>query len=251
MTAALNYLESITRNMSPNSPVIIFFQEMVPSDLELIKSFLWIQSSFVLTDVSPYNWLSSYGTTTLIDRRLPVSSVFRTRYASKMGRDALFVDILTPQAEGQKMDVLRLCNTHLESLRTNPPLRPAQVVLVSERLHEVHSGVVAGDFNAIEAFDLTLHVDNDLKDAYLENGGSEKGEDGWTWGMRSSEGLRQRFGCSRLDKILYCGRLKIRNVQRIGAGIRIETGDREGSGAYVTDHLGLMADLILGSFLEF
>lgn len=166
-----------------------------------------------------------------------------------MGRDALFVDIR------DTTKCLRFCNTHLESLIAQPPLRPAQVELASWYLREVDAGVVAGDFNAIEGFDGRLHVENGLKDAYLENGGVEGEEGGWTWGMQSGEEGR-RYGCSRMDKVMFCGGVEVRGLERIGEGlkVRVDEEGEEGEEAeeevdlgrgerWVTDHLGLMADL--------
>ena len=168
-----------------------------------------------------------------------------------MGRDGLYVDIR------DKFTVVRLCNTHLESLAAKPPLRPGQVELVSQYLHGqfVDAGVVAGDFNAIEGFDRILHVENDLKDAYLENGGVEGHEGGYTWGMQSGASGRY-YGFSRIDKILYYGSIQIKNLARFGAGVKIGLGQGDGaveaededgdvSTQFVTDHLGLMADLHL------
>ncbi|KAK4698106.1 tyrosyl-DNA phosphodiesterase 2, partial [Lecanoromycetidae sp. Uapishka_2] len=237
MRAALQYLCSLVATFEV--PTVIFLQEMVSSDLAEIRSTPWIQTSYYVTDLSTRNWLSLYGTTTLVDRRLHMSSVLRTRYNSNMGRDALFVDL-----ENKSEAVLRLCNTHLESLQAAPPLRPGQVALVSRALHDpvVDAGVVSGDFNAIEGFDLTLHAENGLRDAYLENGGEDPNEDGWTWGMQTD---RNPYGCQRLDKMLFCGQVVVQNLERIGAGVQVEHGAGEGAGQFVTDHLGLMADLVL------
>ena len=238
MKRALEYLYQLISALPTSTRFIIFLQEMTSSDLDLIQSAEWIRQSYHLTDISPQNWLSRYGTTILIDRRLHVSSAFRVRYTSNMGRDAFFIDIkdATPTT-------LRFCNTHLESLRAEPPLRPAQVKLASEHLKDanVDGGVIAGDFNAIQDFDQTLHTANGLGDAFLEGGGKEGSEEGWTWGMQSMYDARQRFGCSRMDKIWYCGRAKVENLEKIGTGVKVEVKDAEH--LYVTDHLGLMADL--------
>lgn len=240
MRAALRYLSSLIASLS--TPSVVFLQEMVSSDLASIKSTPQIQTNFYVTDLSTRNWLSHYGTTTLVDRRLHVSSVLRMRYYSDMGRDALFVDL-----EDKASTMLRLCNTHLESLPAFPPMRPDQVSLVSRALRDptVDAGVVAGDFNAIEDFDLTLHSKNRLKDAYLEKGGEETHEDGWTWGMQSSKEEQEEYGCKRLDKMLFCGQVAVENLERIGAGVKVENNEGEGAGQYVTDHLGLMADLVI------
>ncbi|KAF6230037.1 hypothetical protein HO133_004375 [Letharia lupina] len=225
-------------------------------NLDLIQATSWVQSRFRITDISSTNWLSRYGTTTLIDLRLPIGSVFRTRYASKMGRDALFVDLdCSDGTRCTRNSRIRLGNTHLESLAADPPLRPAQVALATRLLNDdsVHGGVLAGDFNAIQGFDRTLHVENDLKDAYLEAGGiegaekegGEKGcEKGWTWGMQSHGGQRERFGCSRMDKMLFCGGVRLEQLERIGEGVKVPEGE-VGEGIFATDHLGLVADLVI------
>ncbi len=106
----------------------------------------------------------------------------------------------------------------------------------------VDGGVMAGDFNAMQDFDRTLHSVNGLKDAYLESGGEEGSEEGWTWGMHSPNGKGGPFGCKRMDKILYCGRAKVENLEKIGAGVR---ADGPEGGQFATDHLGLMADVIV------
>jgi len=154
---------------------------MLVSDLRLIQSTPWVRDHFHLTDVDDTFWESGYyGTCTLIDRRLPIKDVLRVHYTlTKMERDALFVDILV-----EKDQVLRFCNTHLESLVADPPLRPAQMTVAAQFMRKltVHASFLAGDLNAIQPFDRTLHSDHGLKDAYLELGGKEDSEDGYTWG---------------------------------------------------------------------
>ena len=159
-----------------------------------------------------------------------------------MGRDALFVDLKnwkTPTTS-------RICNTHLESLRADPPLRPAQLSLASRYLKDptVSGGIVAGDFNAIQDFDLMLHTNDGLRDAHLEAGREEAAEEGWTWGMQSMYGQGERYGCKRMDKILFSGELEVRRLERFGMGVQID-GMEGGPPIYVTDHLGLMADVVM------
>ncbi|CAF9910610.1 hypothetical protein IMSHALPRED_009257 [Imshaugia aleurites] len=253
MVAVLQYLKSIliSSSLSADMLTVIFFQEMTASDLDIIQSTSWIQSRFHITDISPINWHSRYGTTTLVDLRLPLKSVFRAQYASRMGRDALFIDLDCGDGNSR----IRLGNTHLESLAADPPKRPAQVALASGLLHDdsVHGGVLAGDFNAIQNFDRTLHAENGLKDTYLEEGGiegaekeggGEECEKGWTWGMQSYGVQRKRFGCSRMDKMLFCGGVRLGKLERIGEGVKVPEGE-VGEGMFVTDHLGLMADLAI------
>lgn len=259
MAAALHHLNDtfIHDSSSADTPFAIGFQEVTPSDLSIIQSTPWIQSRFRITDTSPTNWRSHYGTTTLVDLRLPLIAVFRTHYVSRMGRDALFVD-LDCRDEGSGTDEksrIRLGNTHLESLAADPPLRPAQVALASRVLNDgcVRGGVLMGDFNAIQDFDRTLHRENGLKDVFLEEGGmegsekeggGERCEEGWTWGMQSPRGQREEFGCSRLDKMLFCRGVRLEGLRRIGRGVKVPEGE-VAKGMLVTDHLGLVADLVI------
>ncbi|KAM0493516.1 hypothetical protein ACHAP8_009147 [Fusarium lateritium] len=258
MNAALKHLEELTRQhrLEKDTAVIVNLQECVLSDLNTIGEKDWIRQGFYRTDVDKSAWASgTYGTTTLIDRRLNISSCFRVHCsATKMGRDALFIDVPLP-SKGRK---LRLCNTHLESLPLQPPLRPAQMRLIASHMHadDIADAVVTGDFNAIQPFDRTLHSDNNLKDAYLELGGEEgdgRGDDngGYTWGQQASPGLRELHGCSRMDKVFFRGDgLQLLQFERFGNDVEPdldEQGVREEivSGGFerpwITDHLGVKA----------
>jgi tyrosyl-DNA phosphodiesterase 2 len=156
-----------------------------------------------------------------------------------MGRDGLFVDIClssTPATQPptrkskDKNQVIRLCNTHLDSLAITPPLRPTQLSTATAYLSHPHipAGLIAGDTNAISPFDRTLHSANGLVDAYLALGGEEDSEEGYTWGYQSEPGMRERFGCSRMDKILCRGGVGVRGLRRVGVGVRVVEG--RGSG---------------------
>ena len=242
MSAAVAHLEKLI-SQDASTPAVIGLQECTKSDLVFLAENDWIRDNFYMTDVDNTSWGSfMYGTTTLVDRRLPVSSCFRAHFtATNMERDGLFVDIAL---NGK---TLRLCNTHLESLIADPPLRPTQMRIISGYMREVAAAIVAGDFNAIQPFDESLHSDNGLKDAYLELGGTEGAEEGKTWGQQALRQLREQFGCSRMDKLFFCGDVKALAVERFGNDVVVEgeEADRlEALGfekAWVTDHLGLCA----------
>ena len=237
---ALSHLHRLIVSLRSKPPCVILLQEMTASDLAIIQTNPWIRNSFYLTDLDSTNWLSGYGTLTLVDRRLPLTSAFRVRYASRMGRDALFVDI----EDRKTSTILRVCNTHLESLVAEPPRRPGQVKLASRYMTTATCGVLAGDFNAIQDFDLSLHVENGLRDTYLEEGKDEAAEERWTWGMQSMYDIGKVYGCKRMDKILFCGKMEVRSLERFGLGVQTEEAEQVPS-LYVTDHLGLMADVII------
>ncbi|KAK9421592.1 putative Endonuclease/exonuclease/phosphatase [Seiridium unicorne] len=251
MEAALSTLQNLTSQIPSTTAVVIYLQECLQLDLDTISKQPWIRERFAVTDLTGENWASGYyGTTTLVDRRLPITALFRVHYEkTRMERDGLFVDVLMGKARDKKV---RLCNSHLESLATMPPYRPPQVEVIARFLKEggVDAGVAAGDFNAIQDFDRTLHSDNGLKDAYLELGGKEDSDEGYTWGQQAATSLRDQFGCSRMDKVYFTGALELKGFERFGADVQLEDQrQREKLVAlgfekpWITDHLGIRAEL--------
>ncbi|SPO02415.1 related to endonuclease/exonuclease/phosphatase family protein [Cephalotrichum gorgonifer] len=248
MKPALAHLGSLTDSTPPDTAPVIFLQECTPSDLVTIAATPWVRERFHLTDLDATNWATNhYGTVMLIDSRLPVTAAFRVHYSkTRMDRDAAFVDV---SLLGK---TVRLCNTHLESMALNPPFRPPQMQILARYLREgdVHAALAAGDLNAIQPFDRTLHADNDLKDAFLELGGKEDTEEGYTWGQQAATKLREKFGCSRMDKLYFCGGAEVVKFERFGADVLTE-GKEESSQIvalgfekpWVTDHLGIRAEV--------
>jgi tyrosyl-DNA phosphodiesterase 2 len=255
MRAALQYLDEVVASTPAETLVVIFLQEMGQSDLEQIRQANWIMKRFNITELDHRNWLGPlYGTTTLVDRRLTIKDVFRAPWVSKFDRDGLFVDVALahPKASNEQGKVLRLCNTHLESLVADPPVRPLQLAAAAKHLKHtnVACALLAGDLNAIQPFDRTLHSENDLKDAYLELGGHEDNDDGFTWGYQVPQWMRDRFGCSRMDKILLRGTIQPERFERIGVDVKVaenvrEQVQKEIEGGWVTDHYGVMGDFEL------
>lgn len=250
MRAAIRHLqESHISKLDANTASIVYLQECVESDLQLLAADPWIRSTFALTDVDNSNWQSGlYGTVTLVDLRLPISSCFRVHYSqTKMERDVLVVDV----SFGKERKAVRFCNSHLESLAMEPPLRPAQVQMMAQYMHDnsVHGAAAAGDFNAIQDFDRHLHTENNLKDAYLELGGEEDdAKAGHTWGQQAATSQRNKFGTTRMDKVYFCGGLRLIDFSRFGAGVEVEDKDEKRhilqlgfDRAWITDHLGVMA----------
>lgn len=309
MGRALEHLEELRLSTvnSTAAPLIIFLQEMTGSDLKLIQEAPWVREHFYITDRSHLYWEGDfYGTTTLIDKRAHIERAFRVHYEkTRMHRDGLFVDIAiepkvsktgeqhhepttdTPGASDKtemQPKILRLCNTHLESLLSIPPIRPTQLKTASKFLHPPIEGeisatlpapyasILAGDLNAFAPEDLTMVPSNNLKDAYLTLGGQEDTEAGYTWGMHPRHPSRpSRYPHGRFDKMLYCGGIKPENLEKIGIGLKVDVAkmwaaqrmanDEVGSDSddepfeqweWVTDHLGLMADFTLleGSDIE-
>ncbi|KAK4667347.1 hypothetical protein QC763_0056400 [Podospora pseudopauciseta] len=255
MRAALNHVRSLVASQD-GTPCIIMFNEMVASDLDVIADDEWVRENYNVTDLTGENWDFhdfppgfGYGTCILVPKVLPIKAVFRVYYPnSSMQRDALFVDIAIPRDK-----VLRVCSTHLESLVARPPKRPAQLATAARFLHQAHLGILAGDLNAIERFDWTLHKENRLKDAYLETGGKQGDEAGATWGLMGRSNDRQRYGTSRMDKVLFCGKAALLDYGTFGLDVEVEDeADRQKlkrswglAKAWVTDHLGVRAEFQL------
>jgi len=81
-------------------------------------------------------------------------------------------------------------------------------------------------------------------------GGREDSDEGYTWGQMAPTWQRNMFGCSRMDKLYFCGRLRCERFERFGLGVQAEEqhvkdslikeeGMEEG---FVTDHLGVKAE---------
>jgi len=189
----------------------------------------------------------------LIPRSMRIDKIFRVHYEhTAMERDGLFVDLIVHGT------VVRICCTHLESLIADPPLRPKQLAAAAKLMHEADASILAGDLNAIQPFDKHLHTDNDLKDAYLEAGGEEDAESGMTWGQMAATKERAKFGLSRMDKLMFCGAVKLEHFETFGMDVVLDEGqlaeqlvEEEGiERPWVTDHLGVRGDFRVVSTLH-
>jgi tyrosyl-DNA phosphodiesterase 2 len=193
-------------------------------------------------DVGPIDW---YGTVTLVDRRLAVQRAFRVPFESRFGRDGLFVDVdVAAAADSATGDsnapFSRFCNTHLESLPRQPSLRPGQVALVAWFLRASRTAAAAattpwrhrrGRLQRHRA--LRSHVtlsDNGLRDAYLELCGREDSDEGYTLGFQSTE-AHIGFPPTRTDKVLYCGRVTVESLERIGVGVTVSPDKTKDTGS--------------------
>ncbi|KAK6537914.1 hypothetical protein TWF694_010812 [Orbilia ellipsospora] len=248
IAAAISYLRSLlisgTDQPDSISPAIIVLQEITADMVKRLANSEWVRKHFYMTDVRADEgiWLKShYGTVTLVDRRIPIKNAIRLHYDSNMGRDCLFVDIEAVSAETSENVLVRVGNTHLESLVQPTPMRSEQLRLAANFIlndASVYTGLVAGDMNPIEKFDATLPADVGLKDAYLENGGDDEDEKGHTWGYQTED---NKFPKRRFDKILYSpnGKIKMEQVEVIGVGEKTMAQPR----VWVSDHFGVLANV--------
>ncbi|SMY23265.1 unnamed protein product [Zymoseptoria tritici ST99CH_1A5] len=248
MSAALSHLQKIITDAKDQGSTgqVVYLQECVASDVKLIANNAWIRDTFALSDVTTDNWQSGrYGTISLIDRRLPIASCFRVHYSeTRMERDVLIMDVKV------KDKTIRFCNTHLESLAFEPPRRIPQMKLCAKYMQDesVDGALLAGDLNAIQDFDRTLHSDNGLNDAYLELGGAEDDASGHTWGQQAATVQRERFGTSRMDKVFFHGDVGLLSFEQFGRDVLVEDAAEQEQliqlgfdKPWITDHLGVMA----------
>jgi tyrosyl-DNA phosphodiesterase 2 len=263
MKCALDYIqELITR---AELPTMVVLQEVDPRCFDVILQDKFIREHYAVTDIDPRNWVfETYGTVSLIPLTLLdiTTSVFRVRFpGSKMGRDALHVDIQvpTPPSSNEQDKIYRFTNVHLESLRGHGDIeRVEQMEGISRHLSTggIRGGVVGGDMNAIAPSDADLPAQFGLKDAWLgihqdtrkvvqdrledelvEN--NKESEEDYTWGYQPP----CKFPPNRLDKILLKGNIVAEAIERVGVGLAVEI--TEGTGVWVSDHYGLLAKLRL------
>ena len=262
LTAALDYLQY---RVFPGSecgqppPCIILLQEIKAGDFSTLLAHPWVREWFAVVPGSADDgWPrgATYGTVTLVARNesMPLAGSTCVHFGgSRMARNALVTDVLLGGSAGSGGRVLRVVNTHLESLPEGTPQRVAQMGDIAKLLKKTGmlGGIVGGDMNAIAASDKTLASENGLTDAWEEEhrrggadedvGAAEEEDDdgGITWGYQP----RTRYPPGRLDRILYTKNedsdLKIQDVRRIAVGLEMQGG----IGGWVSDHYGLVCQV--------
>ena len=265
LTAALDYLQLYAfpeyEGWQP-PPCLILLQEVERDAFPALLSHPWVQAWFMVVPGSPQEgWpqggLHRYGTVTLIARSIILASSGYVHFTeSRMGRNALVTDVLLGGTE-PRARVMRVINTHLESLPQGARKRAAQFGVIARLLRSggtepvFAGGIVCGDMNAIVLSDAMLPEQNGLLDAWevqrrrdrrnrrsrwvgLE-GEDEDGE-GVTWGYQPP----CEFPPGRLDKILYTDSdaFEIKGIRRLGVELRMSTP--EGRLDWVSDHYGLL-----------
>lgn len=280
MAAALSHLQKLVEGTPRSTAIVIALQELMQdsvltqddypvlrNDLGQITSSAWVQERFNVTDLASDHWRCQYNGSTLVDKRMAIKKVARLPFVSEYEREALLVDItVSPHGQGEQpaggtTPVLRICNVHLDSMAGRPPLRPIQWKACAKYLQDesggIVAGIVAGDCNANQAYDLVAPPENGFQDLYLELGGEEESPEGFTWGLQSR---KSRFPPKRMDKVCYWQPktsseqwlLRPKSITRIGIGIRVEEEaarkqlEEAGYLDFVTDHYGLMADFEIG-----
>jgi tyrosyl-DNA phosphodiesterase 2 len=267
LAAALDYLQLYAfpayEGWQP-PPCLILLQEVERDAFLALLAHPWVQAWFMVVPGSPQEgWPQGgshgYGTVTLIARSVMLTSSACVHFEeSRMGRNALVTDVLLGGAEPQAR-VLRVINTHLESLPSGAQRRAAQFDVIARLLRSggtgpvFTGGIVCGDMNAIVRSDAMLPKQNGLLDAWEEqrrrhrrrrwsrrvwSEGEDEEEDveGMTWGYQPP----CEFPPGRLDKILYTesDAFEMKGIRRLGIEVKMST--LEGRLNWVSDHYGLL-----------
>ena len=226
-SAAMAYLKEVFGD--PPLPVVIMLQETHWQSLTAILADSWIRKNFVLSNIDAPQ---SYFTLMMVSQHFQAENWFRVPFQSRMGRDALVVDIPISSLDRESKHLkryLRLCTTHLESSPEfeGYELRPRQLAQVSALLKappthraQILEGIVGGDMNSISPLDATSHkaCNVDLRDVWentdpspipplkpfqkdLSYGRARCN----TWGYQSPHARTRK----RLDKFFYTGSVDV------------------------------------------
>ena len=205
-----------------------------------------------------------YGTVTLVARSTMLTASACVHFGeSEMGRNALVTDVLFAGAEPNAR-VVRVVNTHLESLPVGAQRRAVQLGTIARLLRWAGGGtesvavggIVGGDMNAIVRSDGMIPEQNGLVDAWEErrrwdrrgvpvgleggdgdgDGEEDEDEDGVTWGHQPPS----EFPPGRLDKILYTDSdaFEVKDIRKLAIGLQTPTP--EGRIDWVSDHYALL-----------
>lgn len=243
-------MSAFVKNIVPLKPGLFVSRWLLPDcsslpkihgdAMPIILQNKWVREHFIVVPTSTKYWPSPrYGNVTLISDTIPTINAQSLVFAnSRMGRNAVIVDIHLAVPGSDRLPLLRIANVHLESLPEGTLRRPGQLLSTAAMLRAdgVHAGIVAGDMNPIDSRDASLPADAGLTDAYP---GADDNEASFTWGYQP----RKRFPACRMDKILYTGdvSLEVDTPRRIGVGLKMATGQ------WVSDHYGLMTTIKFGA----
>ncbi|EJF64972.1 hypothetical protein DICSQDRAFT_153137 [Dichomitus squalens LYAD-421 SS1] len=232
----LDHLRKAVLTDEPQATVILL-QELDEASFAKILENSWVRKYFAVTPPTTRRWQASYGLATLVSRPAWIANAQMLQFShTTMGRAALLVDVsLYPPSDWPNgpNHVIRIANTHLESLPMGERARPLQLQAIADMLRApgVFAGVVGGDMNMIGPADQRIHIAAGLRDA-----GSD-GPESLTWGFQPPS----RFPPGRLDRIFYTPSpdFIVKPVKVIGRGLKTKRGQ------WASDHHGLLTRICL------
>ncbi|RPD56911.1 hypothetical protein L226DRAFT_537792 [Lentinus tigrinus ALCF2SS1-7] len=252
VSCILDHLQKVVLAGSDSSCILL--QELKRDSFDEMLRSKWVREHYAVTPPSTESWGGErrYGIATLVSRNIRATNAQMAQFThSTMGRTALFVDVemSLPGDSGDSKDsdseskeletrVVRIANTHLESLSEGEQERPLQLQIIADALREegvTGGGLVGGDMNMIMPADQDIHVRAALQDACDDPSAV-------TWGFQP----RKRYPARRLDRVFYVGdQLEVAPVEVIGKGLKVE--GRGPRAQWASDHCGLMTTIRLRS----
>jgi len=242
----------------PPIPCVILLQEVHEEVLPYLLEIDWVQRYFLVTPASKVKWNGNgtYGLVTLVEKSIPVvhSSIvhFARNVLTDMDRAVVLTDLKLKipgarrgdreEAEAEHL-IVRIANVHLESMGywQAADRRRAQLKFCSwmiqnydDEFYPFDGGVIAGDFNAIDADSDVQVVQEKLVDL-----GAKTREN--TWGVNEAQ-TRGGYPPGRLDKIVFTADrgFRLTPPDLVGVGLTVESLGEE---VCVSDHCALSCDL--------
>ncbi|KAF8206418.1 hypothetical protein K438DRAFT_2089198 [Mycena galopus ATCC 62051] len=176
METTLRHLEKVVfkcRDGEAPDPCVILLQEVhAVHGLEALLRDNWVRRHFTVTPADVEKWPkhAQYGNVTLVEKSIPVVEAHVLEFGlSQMQRTGVIVDIQLGAPKPRDYNVVvRIINTHLESLRGGDDIRPEQLKLLTKILKVWTGGtggIISGDMNPIgpqdadapEALGLRMH----------------------------------------------------------------------------------------------
>ncbi|KZT51188.1 hypothetical protein CALCODRAFT_503842 [Calocera cornea HHB12733] len=174
---------------------IICIQEFHGPLFQSLLARAWIRDNWIV--IAPGDIETRvYDCITLVSKNLVLSAAFLMSFRhSHMGRRAIFVDLPFDLGPDAATALVRVGNTHLESM-DNSGTRRLQLEDIASQLRRdiVHCGIIGGDLNANAPSDEHLADEFELSDVWDLGVGDE---DAMTWGW-----TQKRFPHGRFDKFL-------------------------------------------------
>jgi tyrosyl-DNA phosphodiesterase 2 len=140
MECVLRHLEKVVfkcRGGEAPEPCVVLLQEVHSMNgLDVILKDEWVREHFFVTPADTSKWPEPtlYGNVTLVEKSIPVMDAHILEFGlSCMQRTGVIVDIKLAAPKPKEYDViLRVINTHLESLEVGNEVRPQQLKLLSK-----------------------------------------------------------------------------------------------------------------------
>ncbi|KAJ8088396.1 hypothetical protein PM082_022469 [Marasmius tenuissimus] len=238
MRAALDELKDkilpIDEQTETLQTCVVLLQEVHSSMLEVLQSSLWVRDNFYVAPLNNFKWPSphTYGNVTLVYRSLQVEQTFLLEYRLSPGsRSAIVINVKLHSDR-----VLRIINTHLESIPDRANLREEQLAMCVRycRGEGIDDAIIGGDLHAMDWNSEELVMEDAFHLQPLE-----RPEVGHTWGYQCTNEQDKQLPKGRLDKIIYTPRrgFFVTKPKVVGKGIR------DVGGRFISDHYGLVADI--------